>query len=182
MRNLMPLRRLGLTSGATLLAALSAAAPALAQSASESQNWQFETPQEIAARAAIAEMIARQRAGIYAAPVYNTTIARQYNCSVAATATGNQSAQSAIANSPTVAGAAASSTGNADATQVSGDGRPGVATDQHNSGPVGSTAIGSTNAPINGSASQRQDTNQANSGAQSASIQDSTACGFGPVN
>lgn len=63
------------------------------------------------ARAAIADMIARQCGRVYAAPVYNTVIARQYNCSVGATATGNQSV---IANSPTVTGAAAPSTGNAD--------------------------------------------------------------------
>lgn len=85
--------------------------PAFAQDASENRALQFETRQEIVARAAIADMIARQCARAYAAPVYNTVIARQYNCSVGATATGNQSA---IANSLTVTGAAAASTGNAD--------------------------------------------------------------------
>ncbi len=172
----------GPVRGAVALAALVLAAPAFAQDASENRAWQFKTPQEIAARAAIADMIARQRAGVYAAPVYNATIARQYNCSVGATATGNQSAQSAIANSPTVTGAAAASTGNADTTEVASDGRPGVTTDQRNSGPIGSTAIGATNVPVNGSAWQAQNSSQANSGAQSASVQGSTACGFGTVN
>jgi hypothetical protein len=88
--------------------------PAFTQDATENRALQFETPQEIVARAAIADMIARQCGRVYAAPVYNTVISRQYNCSVGATATGNQSAQRAIANSPTVTGAAAPSTGNAD--------------------------------------------------------------------
>ncbi len=92
-------------------AALAAGGPAHAQEVGENRAWQFETPQEIAARAAVADLIAKQRAGIYAAPVYNTVIARQYNCSVVATATGNSGAQSALANSPTVAGASSAATG-----------------------------------------------------------------------
>lgn len=169
-------------SAAAIFAALSTA-PSLAQEISENRAWQFETPQDIAARAAIADLIARQRAGIYAAPVYNTTIDRQYNCSVAATATGNSSAQSAFANSPTVTGASSAATGNAGTVQASG-GRTGaqVANDQTNTGPIASTAIGSTGAAVTGTAWQALNSSQSNSGDQRASVQGSTACGLGALN
>jgi len=156
---------------------------ARAQEVGENRAWQFETPQDIAARAAVADLIARQRAGIYAAPVYNTVIARQYNCSVAASATGNSGAQSALANSPTVTGANAAATGNSGITQASGDGAGSdVANDQHNAAPVASTAIGSTGASVSAPAWQALNSSQSNSGDQRASVQGSTACGFGALN
>lgn len=43
--------------------------PAFAQDASENRALQFETPQEMVARAAIADLIARQCARVYVAPV-----------------------------------------------------------------------------------------------------------------
>lgn len=170
-------------SAAALLFAGFAAAPAFAQEVGENRAWQFETPQDIAARAAVADLIARQRAGIYAAPVYNTTIARQYNCSVVATATGNSGAQSALANSPTVTGATAASTGNAGTSQAFGDsGNASVSNEQRNDGPIGSTAIGSTGVSVSGPAWQALNSSQANSGDQRASVQGSSACGFGAHN
>lgn len=160
-----------------------AGAPAFAQEVGENRAWQFETPQDIAARAAVADLIARQRAGIYAAPIYNTTIARQYNCSVAASAAGNSDAQSAVANSPTVTGANSAATGNAGSTQVAGEGAPAdVTLTQRNNGPVASTAIGATGATANGPAWQALNSSQSNSGDQRASVQGSTACGFGAIN
>lgn len=170
--------------GAALVSfACLAGSPALAQEVSENRAWQFETPQDLAARAAVADLIARQRAGIYAAPVYNTTIARQYNCSVVASATGNNGAQSALANSPTVTGANAAATGNSGTTQAAGDGDGAdVTTDQRNDGPTASTAIGSTGAAVSGAAWQALNSSQSNSGDQRASVQGSSACGFGALN
>lgn len=168
---------------AMLLFACLAGTSARAQEVGENRAWQFETAQDIAARAAVADLIARQRAGIYAAPVYNTVIARQYNCSVAASATGNSDAQSALANSPTVTGANAAATGNSGTTQASGDGAGAdVANDQHNAGPIASTAIGSTGASVSAPAWQALNSSQSNSGDQRASVQGSTACGFGALN
>lgn len=170
-------------SAAAALFAVFASGPASAQEVSENRAWQFETPQDIAARAAVADLIARQRAGIYAAPVYNTTIARQYNCSVAASAVGNSDAQSAVANSPTVTGANSAATGNAGSVQVAGEPTTtDVALDQRNNGPVASTAIGSTAVTADGPAWQALNSSQSNSGDQSASVQGSTACGFGALN
>lgn len=170
-------------AAAAALALASAVTPAVAQDVSESRAWQFETPQEVAARAAVLDLIARQRGGVYAAPVYNTTIARQYNCSLSAAATGNSGAQSAIANSPTVTGAAAAANGNAGSSQVMGDtGRVDAALEQSNEGSVGSTATGSTGAALEGDAHQALNAFQTNRGTQTASVQHSSACGFGALN
>jgi hypothetical protein len=176
----VPARQLCHLAAAAFVAGL-ATAPAMAQEVGENRAWQFETPQDIAARAAVADLIARQRAGIYAAPVYNTTIARQYNCSVVASATGNSDALSALANSPTVTGATAAATGNSGTAQASGDGAE-VINDQRNDGPIASTAIGSTGATASGAAWQALNSTQSNSGDQRASVQGSSACGFGALN
>lgn len=168
---------------ASVLALLSAVAPAAAQEISENRAWQFETPQELAARTAVADLIARQRGEIYAAPVYNTTIARQYNCSVAASAVGNSDTLSAIANSPSVTGAQSAAMGNSGTNQVATDGQgTDVANDQRNDGPIASTAIGATQASADGTAWQALNSTQSNTGDQRASVQGSTACGFGALN
>jgi hypothetical protein len=171
--------RLRLGAAAMLFASL-AAGPSFAQEVGENRAWQFETAQDLAARAAVADLIARTRAGIYAAPVYNTTIARQYNCSVAASAVGNSGAQSAVANSPTVTGATSAATGNTGT--ASGDPHADLALDQRNNGPVASTAIGPTAATADGPVWQALNSAQTNSGDQRASVQGSTACGFGALN
>lgn len=177
-----PVRNWLYQAAAVVFAGLSVS-PALAQEVGENRAWQFETPQDLAARAAILDLIAKQRAGIYAAPVYNTNIARQFNCSVVASATGNNDAQSAVANSPTVTGANAAATGNAGTTQASGDGAgTDVSNDQRNEGPIASTAIGSTGASVTGAAWQALNSSQSNSGDQRASVRGSSACGFGALN
>lgn len=165
------------------LVAVFAGSAAMAQEISENRSWQFATPQDIAARAAVADLIARQRAGLYAAPVYNTTIARQYNCSIAASALANSGTQSAVAQSPTVSGTSSTATGNAGSTEIAGDpGSVDVTLDQHNDGPVTSSAIGSTDATVSGTTWQALNSSQSNSGDQQASVQGSTACGFGALN
>lgn len=159
------------------------AAPAAAQEISENRAWQFETPQELAARTAVLDIIMKRRGGIYAAPIYNTTIARQYNCSVAATALGNSGTQSAIANSPTATGPASTATGNAGTTQNAADsGSTAIDTDQRNHGNVVSGAVGDAAASVTGPAWQALNSTQTNSGDQSASVRGSTACDFGAIN
>ncbi|MCA1196490.1 hypothetical protein K9B35_00775 [Sphingomonas sp. R647] len=156
-----------------------------AQDVSENRNWQFATPQDLAARTAALDLIMKQRAGVYAAPVYNTTIDRQYNCSVGATATGNHGAQSALANSPSVTGTSANATGNLATSSGSGDSAGAdvdVDVDQRNGGAVGALASGDTGAVVNGPAWQALNSDQRNSGNQNASVSGSTACGFGALN
>lgn len=80
-----------------IAAVVAAPVPALANNYGESLAWQFMSPAERAAQIAMLDMIEKRRGGYYAAPIYNTTIARQYNCSISATATGNSGAQTALA-------------------------------------------------------------------------------------
>jgi len=167
----------------TALALAATASPALAQEVSENRAWQFETPQEQAARTATLDIMMKRRGGIYAAPIYNTTIARQYNCSVSATAAGNSDTQSATANSPTVSGPGSAATGNAGTTQGAGDsGSTAIDVEQRNAGNVTSTASGISAANVTGPARQALNSTQTNSGDQSASVRSSTACGFGAIN
>jgi hypothetical protein len=159
-------------------------APVLANNYGESLAWQFKTTADRANQAAMLDMIERRRGGYYAAPVYNTNIARQYNCSIAASATGNSNGQSAIANSPNVTGATSTATGNDSSTTVGDGGSSGTSVDGHqaNSGAVQSGVTGSTQTTVRGSASQALNASQTNSGAQSTNVQGSNACSFAALN
>jgi len=174
--------RSGWITGAALALVLPfAASPAHAQDVGENRAWQFETPQDLAGQAAVADLISKRRAGTYAAPVYNSMIARQYVCSVAASASGNNDSQSAVANSPSVAGATSHATGNDGTLQSDGHGGT-VWFGQRNDGPVASVAIGSTGATADGTAWQALNASQSNSGDQRASVEGSSACSFGALN
>lgn len=167
-----------------LIAAI-ATAPmrASANNYGESLAWQFKTSADRANQAAILDMIQKQRGGYYAAPVYNTTIARQYNCSIAATSTGNNGAQTALANSPTVTGATSTATGNNSTTTIGdGHGVTGVDGSQTNSGAVSSGVTGATVTNVHGTAWQALNSDQSNSGNQTATVQDSRACAFAALN
>lgn len=149
----------------------------------ESASWQFAGPQDLAAQAAARDMIERRRGGVYAAPIYNTNIARQYNCSVSATAIGNNGTQSALANSPTTAGATSTATGNNSSSAVTGDGSDAtIANGQSNGGAVTSTLNGATTTRVIGTASQTLNSSQSNSGNQSANVTGANACAFGVLN
>jgi len=158
-------------------------APALANNYGESLAWQFKTSTDRANQAALVDLIAKERGGYYAAPIYTTNIAHQVNCTITASATGNSSGQSAVANSPTVTGAAATATGNGSTTTVDG-GRSGTVADtgQSNSGTVGAGVDGATTTTVRGVAYQALNSSQSNSGNQAASVQGSNACAFGVLN
>lgn len=174
--------RRALSSCAIALSAASPA-PALANNLGESLAWQFATPSDIAAQAALRDLIERRRGGVYAAPIYTTNIDRQYNCGITATATGNNGVQSAIANSPSVTGATSSATGNNNASTVQGDrSNPTVGSGQLNGAAVTSTLNGATVTRVNGTSWQALNSNQANSGDQNASVSGANACAFGVLN
>jgi len=177
-------RRFRHAAAALALAALAATpVPALANNYGESLAWQFMSPAERAAQLAMLDIIEKRRGGYYAAPIYNTNIARQYNCSVTATATGNSGAQSAFANSPSVTGATATSTGNSSSTSIGGDrADTAVTSGQTNSGAVLSGVNGATSATVQGVAWQALNSSQTNSGDQMANVQNSSACAFGALN
>lgn len=156
-------------------------ASAQAQDLSENRNWQFSTPQDLAARSAALELMMKQRAGVFAPPVYHTTIDRQYNCSIGASATGNSGAQTAVGNAPNVVGPSSAATGNASTSQ--GGGASGaIDTVQNNGGAVGASASGAAGAFVDGSPSQTLNSEQRNLGAQSARVDASQACSFGVLN
>jgi hypothetical protein len=174
------LKSLGRWAAAAL--ALCASHPVLANNYGESLAWQFRTSGDKVNQAALLDLIQKQRGGYYSAPNYNTTIARQYNCSIAPVATGNQGYQSATANSPTVSGATSQANGNANAATATDGHGAALDTQQTNAGAVSSGVVGSTDTAIRGTASQALNSTQGNSGAQSASVSSSSACAFGALN
>jgi hypothetical protein len=156
---------------------------AMANNYGESLGWQFQTSTDRANQAAVLDLILKQRGGYYATPVYTTNIARQYNCSIAATASGNSGTQTALANSPTVTGATSTATGNDNSTTMGGGhGTAGIDGTQANSGAVSSGITGATVTNVHGTAWQALNSSQSNSGSQTAQVQGSNACAFAALN
>lgn len=175
-------RRCRFLIGAMMIAIIAGPVPASANNYGESLAWQFRTTTDTANQAALLDLIQKRRGGLYAAPIYNTSIARQYNCSIAPVATGNQGYQSATANSPGVTGATAQASGNSNTSSAT-DGRgAAIANQQGNAGAVSSGVVGSTETSVQGTASQALNSAQTNSGTQSASVSSSSACAFGALN
>jgi hypothetical protein len=159
---------------------------AFANDVAENGSWQFESSADQVNKAAMQDMIQKKRSGYYAAPVYNTTVQRQYNCNVSASAQGNQGTNTTVANSPTTSGASASATGNDNVSSVDGysspSGTSAIDGAQANNGSVSTHVNGSTNTSVHGDASQALNSTQTNSGAQTASISGATGCAFGALN
>jgi hypothetical protein len=154
--------------------------PAAANNLGENGAWQFRSPTDLANLTLVLDAIERKRAGGYAAPAYTTTIERQFNCGITASALGNSSAQTALANSPTLGGPSSSSQGNANDAE---NGRGGTTSSgQTNSGTVNASASGDVGAAINGSPYQAINATQTNTGVQTASVTGSTGCSFGALN
>lgn len=167
---------------AILILPLLNAAPAQANNYGESYGWQFKTSADRANQAFVLDLMEKRRGGFYQAPSYTTNIARQYNCGVTATSVGNDGTQSAVANSPSVSGPTALANGNDADTVLNGGGRQGgnrAVSWQSNSGMVSAGVIGSAEASVTGSPRQVLNSNQTNSGSQSASVSGSSACRFG---
>ncbi len=155
---------------------------ALANNVGENTSWQFQSSADKVNQAAVQDMIRKQKSGYYAAPVYNTTIGRQYNCNVSATSTGNDGNNSTVANSPSNAGANSNASGNDSRSAVGSQGGATVGTSQANSGAVGSAVVGGTSTQVQGAANQALNSTQGNAGAQTASVGGSSACAFGVLN
>ena len=159
--------------------------PAFANNIGENGAWQFETMNDKAARAAIEDMRQKKAGGYYAAPIYNTNIARQFNCSVTSLATGNQGTSTAVGNSPSSSGNSAASTGNsARSIQDQGGGAQSgsLASSQRNAGEVASRASGGVSTSVDGNTYQAINTDQTNSGNQASAVTSSNACQFGLLN
>ena len=169
---------------------LCVAMPVAANGPGENIHWQFETSTDKANKAIVMEMIQKRKNGYYAPPVYYTTIERQYNCNLNATSKGNEGTNTNLANSPSTAGATSIAKGNESVTSVGGGAAGGgsspqgsaVNGNQSNSGSVGSNVKGQTTTSVDGKAWQALNSDQANSGDQTASVNNSSACTFGTLN
>lgn len=172
----------GPTIVSSILLLVGMASSAMANNVGENYAWQFQTTADKVNQAAILDMIEKRRSGYYAPPTYITNIDRQYNCNVAATATGNHGTNTNLALSPTTSGSTSSAIGNNSQTDVDGwRGDSDVTNDQNNSGQIGSSVRGDIAANVSGNADQALNSTQTNSGDQSASIDGSTACHFANV-
>lgn len=158
--------------------------PALANNVGENIAWQFLTPAERSALMYLEEVRQRGINGFYSAPIYNTYINDQYNCSVSSTATGNDAASNAVANSPSTSGHSSDAKGNLSDTTYDNGGPGDGSTNssaQGNSGEIEADASGSMSASVRGDNFQALNTDQNNSGSQSATVNGSTACQYGPA-
>lgn len=172
----------GCAASILLLSLVVCGGNALANGNGENYGWQFQSNADKANQAVTQDMVQKHTNGYYNAPVYTTNIARQFNCNVTASSTGNQGSNSTVANSPTVSGATASSAGSTSASDVAGTGSSSSTNTQANSGLVGAGVSGATNTTVQGTATQALNSNQSNSGAQTASVGTSSACMFGAIN
>lgn len=158
------------------------ASPSFANNYGESFGWQFKTSADRANQAFVLDLLEKRRGGAYRAPNYTTTIQRQYNCGVSASAVGNEGSQGATANSPSVVGPNAIATGNDADTTLNGGGKSAgdhAQSWQSNGGAVSSGVNGSASSSVSGSPTQALNSTQTNSGAQHASVSGANGCSFG---
>lgn len=157
------------------------AQPCFANNVGENIAWQFMTPAERANMIYIEEVRQRGINGFYSAPIYNTYIDDQYNCSVNSTATGNDSAANAVANSPSTTGHNSDATANENDTRYD-NGGPGDESEssslQHNAGAVAARTSGAMSTSVRGDNFQALNNYQSNTGNQSATVNGSTACEY----
>lgn len=166
-------------------------AAVLAQSASanglgENYSWQFQTGSDRANRAFIEDLRQKRNSGFYSAPVYNTTIDRQYNCNVASTATGNTGTNTTQAAMPSTGGNNGKAVGNDSQKYVELAGDAGTTTlndKQTNKGAVETDVKGDVSSNVeDNTTSQVLNSDQQNTGSQTASVDGATACSFGVLN
>jgi len=157
---------------------------AFANNYGESVAWQFQTTADKVNQAIIQDLIQKRKHGMYAAPVYNTYVDKQFNCTVQSSAVGNSATNGQVGNSPTTSGAVSNAIGNTSTTDVHG-GKLGsssgtdVTGTQDNSGDIHSNIDGGTSTDVRGDVDQVLNNTQTNSGNQSASVSGSTGCAFG---
>jgi len=152
----------------------------------ENYSWQFQTQTDRTNRGVTEDMRMKRASGYYAAPVYNTTIQRQYNCNVSSTSTANSGTNTTAAASPSTSGNNGSSQGNNSQTALDQTGLTATANlteGQTNTGVVRTSVSGAVGANVdNNKTWQALNSDQQNTGNQTASIAGSTACTFGAMN
>lgn len=174
------MRRIPLILGAFALVGVSSSA--FANNVGENYAWQFPTSADKANQAFILDIIEKKKSGYYSPPTYITNIEKQYNCNVSATATGNEGTNTNLANSPTTSGNASDATGNNADNDIEGwKGDSDIWNGQENDGHVHSSSRGNVRSNVEGSPDQALNSEQTNTGNQTATVDGSTACHFANV-
>lgn len=165
-------------------AALFASGAALANNVGENGAWQLPSSGEKVNKAYLERLRLEQNAKAFGAPVYNTVVQRQYNCSVASTALGTTSTANLTGLTSSSAGHAANSLGNSETSAINAaaGGGNSLSGTQSNGGPINSDVMGSISVGVEGNPNQVLNNEQSNSGAQSASVDGSSACAFAGGN
>jgi hypothetical protein len=185
----------------------SSAAQVQANNVGENSAWQFQTTQDKVNKGAIVDLIEKKKNGYYDSfrvinnTVNNTTIDKQFNCSVSANSTGNTGNNdlAATTSSPTLNSNGTTNAANAANAATNSSSRSGLGIDQlvsvtdainssqTNSGALTASVTGSTTSASNGAvsagggtSSQVLNSTQSNTGQQTASVSGSTACN-GPL-
>lgn len=186
---------------------MSTALPVLANNVGENSAWQFQTTQDKVNKGAIVDLMEKKKNGYYDSfrvinnTVNNTTIDKQFNCSVSANSTGNTGNNdlAATTSSPTLNSNGTTNAANAANAATNSSSRSGLGIDQlvsvtdainssqTNSGALTASVTGSTTSASNGAvsagggtSSQVLNSTQSNTGQQTASVSGSTACN-GPL-
>jgi hypothetical protein len=183
------------------------APPVWANGPGENTAWQFQTSQDKVNKGNIVDLIERKKGGYYDSfkvinnTTNNTTIDKQFNCSVTASSSGNTGSNglAATTSSPTLNSNGATNAGSAANAATNSGSRSGLGIDQltsvsdainntqSNDGALSATVTGSTTSSSNGAvtagggtSSQVLNSSQSNLGQQLASVTGSTACN-GPL-
>ncbi len=186
---------------------VSGAVQVMANNVGENSAWQFQTTQDKVNKGAVVDLIEKKKNGYYDSfrvinnTVNNTTIDKQFNCSVSANSTGNTGNNdlAATTSSPTLNSNGTTNAANAANAATNSSSRSGLGIDQlvsvtdainssqTNSGALTASVTGSTTNASNGAvsagggtSSQVLNSTQSNTGQQTASVSGSTACN-GPL-
>lgn len=166
------------------LFALCLAGVAQANNVTENGAWQLPSTGEKVNKAYLERLRLEQNAKAFGAPVYNTVVQRQYNCSVASSALGTTSTAGAYGLTSSQAGHASNALGNSETSAINSGAGGGnsVSGSQSNDAPINSGATGNVSVGIQGNPNQVLNNEQTNSGSQTASVDGSSACNFAEGN
>ncbi len=166
------------------LLALYVAGAAQANNVTENGAWQLPSTGEKVNKAYLERLRLEQNAKAFGAPVYNTVVQRQYNCSVASTALGTTSTSNAYGLTSNQAGHASNALGNSETSAINAaaGGGNSLSGSQSNDGPINSDATGNVSVGVQGNPNQVLNNEQTNSGSQAASVAGSSACNFAEGN
>lgn len=177
--------RLALRTGLASILVVSTSPPAIANNVGENGGWQLPSSNDKVNKAYLERLRLEQNAKAFGAPVYNTVVQRQYNCSVSSNALGTTSTSTLTGLTSSTSGHTANSLGNSETSAINaatGGGANSLSGTQSNEGPINSDVVGNMSVGVQGNPNQVLNNEQTNSGSQSASVDGSSACAFAGGN